>query len=124
LPYRPLSTERLEADFDHRAHLSEQGPDPPSTEVEAGCLKRAWSSLSARVGTLAGAFGQLLPSGIEDVKSLWRALRQTKNSVENMLKFLFEHHHISLLGNYRCLRAPPWGTAALIGRSHPTKGCF
>ncbi len=107
LPYRSVKAERLQADLDQRSELSEQGPDPPPRPLEAGCLKRAWSSLSARVHILTEAFGQLLGSGIEDAASLWRALRQTKNSVANMLRFLSEHHHIWLLGNYRCLRAPP-----------------
>jgi hypothetical protein len=106
LPYRSVKAERLQADFDQRSELSEQGPDPPPRSLEAGCLKRAWSSLSARVHILTEAFGQLLGSGIEDAVSLWRALRQTKNSVANLLRFLSEHHHISLLGNYRCLQAP------------------
>lgn len=106
LPYTAVQAERLQADFDQRAGLASQGPDPPSSVKEAGCLQRAWSSLSARVTLLTEAFGQLFQSGIESAQDLWRALRQTKNSVANMLRFLSEHHHISLLGNYQCLRPP------------------
>jgi hypothetical protein len=106
LPYRPVRAERLQADFDQRAGISSHGPDPPVTVKEADCLKRAWSSLAARVHLLIKAFGQLLPSGIENASRLWQALRQSKNSVASMLGFLSQHHHISLLGNYRCLRPP------------------
>jgi len=35
------------------------------------------------------------------------SLRQAMDSVPKMLCFLSEHHHISLLRNYRCLRTPP-----------------
>lgn len=106
LPYRSVHTRRLQVEFDRRAGLASQGPDPPPSLVEAGCLERAWSFLSARVDLLLEVFGQLLPSGIFNARHLWRALRQTKNSVANMLRFLSEHHSISLLGNYRCLRPP------------------
>lgn len=106
LPYRAVRAERLQADFDRRAGLAPQGPDPPPTVLETGCLQRAWSSLVARVPRLKDTFGQLLPSGILDVRHLWRALRRTKNSVATMLRFLSEHHHISLLGDYQCLRPP------------------
>jgi hypothetical protein len=58
------------------------------------------------VNRLKDAFGQLLPSEILDARHLWRALRQTKNSAANLLRFLSEHHHISLLGDYQCLRPP------------------
>lgn len=106
LPYRSVEAERLRADFDRRAGLTSAGPDPPPSVVEAGCLQRAWSCLAARVKRLGEAFGQLLPSGIDEVHHLWRAIRQTKNSVAKVLLFLSESHQISLLGDYRCLRAP------------------
>jgi hypothetical protein len=106
LPYRPLRVERLQGDFDQRAGIQAKGPDPPPRELEAACLQRAWSALSARVATLKDAFGQLVDSTVSDGLSLWRALRQSYDSVATMLCFLAEHHHISLLAHYRCLRPP------------------
>jgi hypothetical protein len=106
LPYRATRAERLQGDFDKRAGIQTQGLDPPPSIVEAGCLRRAWSALTARVTTLKEAFGQLVCSEISEVASLWVSLRQVSNSVPRMLCFLSEHHHISLLGNYLCLRPP------------------
>ena len=107
LPYRSVRAERLEAYFDCRAGIQTQGLDPPPRVVEAGCLQRAWSSFSARVDTLKNAFGQLVLSTVSEVASLWVSLRRASDSVPRMLRFLSEHHRISLLGNYVCLRVPP-----------------
>jgi hypothetical protein len=106
LPYRPVRAERLQGDFDRRAGIQTQGLDPPPRAVEAGCLQRAWSALTARVRTLKEAFGQLVSSTVSDSASLWASLRQSWDSVPKMLCFLSQHHQISLLGNYRCLRPP------------------
>ena len=106
LPYRPIRAERLQGDFDCRAGIQSQGLDPPPRVVEAGCLQRAWSSLSARVNILKEAFGQLLNGTSSEVTSLWKSLRKAQSSVPRMLCFLSEHHHISLLGNYLCLPPP------------------
>ena len=106
LPYRPVRAERLQADFDQRAGIQTQGLDPPPRVVEAGCLQRAWSSLSARVHILKEAFGQLLDGTSSEVTSLWKSLRKAQSSVPRMLCFLSEHHPISLLGNYLCLPPP------------------
>jgi hypothetical protein len=106
LPYRSIRAERLQADFDQRAGVQTQGLDPPPRVVEAGCLQRAWSALTKRVTTLKDAFGQLVSSTVSDGASLWASLRQSFDSVAKMLCFLSEHHRISLLGNYRCLRPP------------------
>ena len=104
LPYRPIRAERLQADFDQRAGIQTPGLDPPPRVAEAGCLQRAWSALTARVAILKDAFGQRVSSTVSDGLSLWKALRQSFDSVSKMLCFLSEHHRISLLGNYRCLR--------------------
>ena len=106
LPYRPIRAERLQGDFDRRAGIQTQGLDPPPRVVEAGCLKRAWSALAARVNTLKDAFGQLIENSVSEVVPFWANLRQSFDSVPKMLWFLGEHHHISLLGNYLCLRPP------------------
>ena len=106
LPYRSIRAERLQGDFDRRAGIQTQGLDPPPRVVEAGCLQRAWSALTKRALTLKDAFGQLVSSTVSDGASLWASLRQSFDSVAKMLCFLSEHHRISLLGNYRCLRPP------------------
>ena len=107
LPYRAIRAERLQADFDCRAGIQTQGLDPPPRVVEAGCLQRAWSALSARVAAIQEAFGQLISNPVSKVTSLWASLRAAMDSVPRMLCFLSEHHRISLLGNYQCLRPPP-----------------
>lgn len=104
LPYRPIRAERLQGDFDHRAGIQTNGLDPPPRAAEEGCLQRAWRRFTARVATLKDAFGQLVSSTVSDGLSLWKSLRQSFDSVAKMLCFLSEHHHISLLGDYRCLR--------------------
>jgi hypothetical protein len=104
LPYRPIRTERLQGDFDQRAGIQTPGLDPPPRTVERCCLERAWRVLTTRVATLKGAFGQLVESTVSDGLSLWKSLRQSFDSVAKMLCFLSEHHRISLLGDYRCLR--------------------
>ena len=104
LPYRAVRAERLQADFDQRAGIQTKGLDPPPRVVEAGCLQRAWSVLTARVKTLKEAFGQLVWSTVSDGASFWSSLRQSFSSAAKMLCFLSEHHRISLLGNYRCLQ--------------------
>ena len=107
LPYRPIRAERLQEAFGCRAGIQPQGLDPPPRVVEAGCLRRAWSSFSARVDILKEAFGQLVEEPVSEASSLWMGLRKAMNSVTRMLCFLSQHHHISLLGNYRCVRPPP-----------------
>lgn len=106
LPYRAVRAERLEREFDRRAGIQSQSLDPPPRAIEAGCLQRAWSRWLTRTSRLKDAFGQLVCSTVSEGGSLWVGLRQAMNSVTNMLSFLGEHHFISLLGNYRCLRPP------------------
>jgi len=106
LPYRPIRAERLQEDFDQRAGIQTKSLDPPPRVLEVGCLQRAWSALNQRVATLKDAFGQLVSSTVSDGASLWANVRESMDSVPKMLCFLSEHHRISLLGNYRCLRPP------------------
>ena len=106
LPYRSVRADRLQEDFDQRAGIQPQGLDPPPRLVEAGCLQRAWSALTARVTPLKEAFGQQVCAKISEATSLWASLRRASNSVPMMLCFLSEHHCISLLGDYLCLRPP------------------
>lgn len=107
LPYRPVKVDRLQADFDQRAPIDPHGPDPPPDGVEAGCLQRAWSSLASRWHRLVDVFGQRFMTPIENVKTPWCSLRQTMNSARSLLAGLAQPHHISLWGDYRCLRPPP-----------------
>lgn len=104
LPYRPIRVDRLQGDFDQRAGIQTRGLDPPPRVAEAGCLRRAWSVLTKRVAALKDTFGQLVSSTVSDGASFWTSVRQSFDSVAKMLCFLSEHHRISLLGNYRCLR--------------------
>jgi hypothetical protein len=106
LPYRPIRAERLQGDFDRRAGIQTPGLDPPPRAVEADCLQRAWRALTARVKTLQEAFGQLVSSTVAEVGPFWVSLRQSFDSVSKMLCFLSQHHQISLLRHYCCLRPP------------------
>lgn len=105
LPYRSLHAERLQAHADRQAGVG-QGPDPPPGELEAGCLRRAWTRLRTRVEVLKNAFGPLVASGIRSVEALWLGMRHAKGTLNRILGFLAATHKISLLGDYRCLRLP------------------
>ena len=105
LPYRPLEGPRLAAAFNEQAGIG-TGPDPPPAEVEAGCLRRAWSRFAQRVSTLKEAFGLLLPSVISGAAQLWKEMRRAKRTLAAMLRFLAQTRNISLLGDYQCLRLP------------------
>ena len=103
LPYRHVHTDRFEAFADRQAGVG-QGPDPPPDKAEAGALRRSWARFSGRVGTLRDYFGQLIAPGVTNPKELWIALRQAKQSLNEILLFLAQAHKASLLGEYRCLR--------------------
>lgn len=105
LPYRSLKGPRLEAFFNAQAEAG-SGPDPPPGELEAGCLRRAWTRFQTRVAQLKEAFGLLIPSAISGAAQLWKALRLAKGSLESILGFLAQTRNTSLLGDYRCLRLP------------------
>lgn len=106
LTYRPLEVKRLEGHFDAQAKVS-SGLDPPPESVEAGCLQRAWTRVLTRVKRLVNAFGQILPAGLSTGAQLWKELRRGVGSAEQMLRFLAQTCHGSLLGDYACLRAQP-----------------
>ena len=105
LPYRPVAGPRLEAHFNAQAGIG-SGPAPPPGQLEAGCLRRAWTRFQTRVETLKDAFGQLISSAISEAEPLWKELRLAKGTLAEMLKFLAQPRNLSLLGNYRCLRLP------------------
>lgn len=103
LTYRPLEVDRLQDHFDAQAKVS-CGLDPPPEPVEAGCLQRAWTRFLTRVDSLTHAFGQMLPADLRPGAPLWKGLRRSVGSAEQMLRFLAQSCNGSLLGNYACLR--------------------
>ena len=105
LPYRPLEGARLEAFFNAQAGIG-SGPDPPPGQLEAGCLRRAWTRFQTRVSTLKEAFGLLIPSVRAGAAHLWEQMRLAKPTLAAMLGFLAQSCNLSLLGDYRCLRLP------------------
>jgi hypothetical protein len=106
LPYRPLESQRVEAFLDAQAGIG-SGPDPPPGQLEAGCLRRAWTRFQTRVSTLKEAFGLLIPSVISQAAHLWKQMRLAKETLPTILGFLAQTRNISLLGDYRCLSLPP-----------------
>ena len=106
LPYRPLEGARLEAFFNTQAGIG-SGPDPPPGQLEAGCLRRAWTRFQTRVSTLKEAFGLLIPSVMAGAAHLWEKMRLAKPTLAAILGFLAQSCNTSLLGDYRCLRLPP-----------------
>jgi hypothetical protein len=106
LPYRSVEGSRLEAFFNTQAGIG-SGPDPPPGQLEAGCLRRAWTRFQTRVSTLKEAFGLLIPSVIAGAAHLWKQMRLAKPTLAAILGFLAQTRNLSLLGDYRCLRLPP-----------------
>ena len=105
LPYRPIAAPRLEAFFNEQAEAG-TGPDPPPDELEAGCLRRAWRRFQTRAQKLKDAFGLLIDCASLCPGNLWKQMRLAKRDVQGILLYLARHHKCSLLGDYRCLRAP------------------
>ena len=105
LPYRPVEGPRVEAFFNAQAGIG-SGPDPPPGQLEAGCLRRAWTRFQTRVSILKEAFGLLIPSVISEAAHLWKQMRLAKETLAAILGFLAQTRNISLLGDYRCLRLP------------------
>jgi len=105
LPYRAVGVERVEAFFNEQAEFG-TGPDPPPSELEAGCLRRAWARFQARVPVMKEALGLLLDIVPDKVGALWKQMRLAKGTLEDILRYLGQWHKRSLLGDYQCLRAP------------------
>ena len=102
LPYRAVTTTRVEAEFDARA----SGTDPPPTgEKERGCLQRAWQRFAGRVALLCALLGQMIAPIHPSVSECWKALRQWDNLV-GILRLLAAKFNTSLLADYRCCRKP------------------
>jgi uncharacterized protein DUF6431 len=105
LPYRPVEGARLQAFFNEQAEAG-TGPDPPPDELEAGCLRRAWTRLQTRVAQLKEAFGLLIANVTDSAGALWKQMRLAKGTLEAILLYLAQSHKRSLLGDYLCLRVP------------------
>jgi hypothetical protein len=106
LPYRPLEVPRVEAFFNAQAKVG-SGPDPPPGQLEADCLRRAWTRFQTRVCSLKEAFGLLIKSVISGPTHLWQQMRLAKKTLADILGFLAQTGNTSLLGDYRCVRRPP-----------------
>ena len=102
LPYRPVSVPLVQASFDAKAWGQ---PEPPVTEAERGCLKRAWRRFIQRLAALTAVLGQVMQIGKADAKQSWLQLRQLGN-LAKILQLLGRHCKTSLLGDYLCLK--PW----------------
>lgn len=106
LPYRPISASLVEANFDAKAN---DQPEPPITEKENGCLKRAWKRFGRRLDAHASALGQLVQTRNLAAKPVWLQLRRL-GSLPEILLLLSRSFNTSLLLDYQCLR--PWSRAS------------
>ena len=106
LPYRSVPVDQLQKHFDRKAGIG-SGPDPPPSQKEAGCLKRAWSRFTARLSPLRQLCGQLLAASLPSVEHLWTEMRRAMGSLEQMLQWLARTRNTSLLGDYACLKPDP-----------------
>jgi hypothetical protein len=102
LPYRAVPVPLLEQDFDAR---SGQGTSPPATEIEKGCLKRAWRRFIQRETTFVTLLGQMMQFANREAKPIWNQLRRWGNLATILLR-LGRPFNTSLLHDYRCL--VPW----------------
>jgi hypothetical protein len=108
LPYRAVSVPLVEKHFDAQANPG-QAKEPPATETEKGCLKRAWARFEQRVAPLKAKLGQIVRAVKPSAAQLWNQLRR-KSNLSMILLQLAEPFNISLLGDYRCL--VPWNRRA------------
>jgi hypothetical protein len=104
LPYRAVSVPLVQKHFDAQA-LPGQSKEPPATEKEKGCLKRAWARFKQRVGPLSATLGQMIDPVKPTAAQLWNQLRRQSN-LETILRQLATPFNTSLLHDYFCLR--PW----------------
>jgi hypothetical protein len=94
----------VEKHFDAQAHPS-PAEEPPTTEKEKGCLKRAWARFKQRVSSLIARLGQMIRPVKPTAAQLWNQLRRKSNLTAILLQ-LARPFNSSLLGDYLCLR--PW----------------
>ncbi|MFI5105822.1 MAG: hypothetical protein ACHP79_12930, partial [Terriglobales bacterium] len=94
----------VERHFDAQANPGE-AKEPPATEKEKGCLKRAWARFKQRVAPLKAKLGQMIRSVKPSAAQLWNQLRR-KSNLPAILLQLANPFNLSLLHDYLCLR--PW----------------
>jgi hypothetical protein len=104
LPYRAVAVPLLERHFDGQANPGGV-KEPPPTEKEKGCLKRAWARFKQRVAPLMATLGQMIRSVKPSAAQLWNQLRRQSNLSAILLQ-LAHPFNLSLLHDYLCLR--PW----------------
>ena len=107
LPYRSVSVPRVEKHFDAQANPG-QSKEPPATEKEKGCLKRAWARFKQRVAPLSATLGQMIRPVKPTAAQLWNQLRRKSNLTVILLQ-LAKPFNPSLLHDYRCL--VPWSAS-------------
>ena len=105
LPYRAVAVPLVEKHFDAQAH-ARQAEEPPATEKEKGCLKRAWARFKQRISSLTARLGQMIRPAKPTAAQLWNQLRRKSNLAAILLQ-LARPFNSSLLDDYLCLR--PWG---------------
>jgi hypothetical protein len=108
LPYRAVAVPLVEKQFDAQANPG-QSPEPPATQKEEGCLKRAWARFQQRVRSLTARLGQMIRPVKPTAAQLWNQLRRRGNLAAILLQ-LARPFHCSLLGDYLCLR--PWSSGS------------
>jgi len=104
LPYRAAAVPLVEKHFDAHANPG-KSPEPPATQKEKGCLKRAWARFKQRVAPLSATLGQMIRPVKPTAAQLWNQLRR-KSNLAAMLLQLARPFNLSLLGDYLCLQ--PW----------------
>jgi hypothetical protein len=104
LPYRPVPVSLVQKYFDAQVDPG-QSQEPPATEKEVGCLKRAWNRFGQRMSALAAVLGQMLQIRTSAPKPFWSALRRWGNLTDILLQ-LASPFNTSLLHDYLCLQ--PW----------------
>ena len=102
LPYRPISAAKVQEHFDA---LAKDQPIPSATEIEQGCLKRAWERFTRRCAALAALLGQMMQLVSLEPKLIWLQLRRW-GSLSDILLRLARPFNTSLLHDYLCLK--PW----------------
>ena len=107
LPYRAVSAPLVQQHFDAQANPGQE--EPPATEKEKGCLKRAWARFKQRVAPLKAKLGQIVSAVKPSAAQLWNQLRRQSN-LTAILLLLARPFNTSLLGDYLCLA--PWTSAS------------
>ena len=108
LPYRAVGVPLVEQHFDAQSNPG-QAPEPPATQKEKGCLKRAWTRFKQRVDPLSATLGQMIRPVKPTAAQLWKQLRRKSNLAVILLE-LAKPFNTSLLHDYLCLAA--WSHSA------------